>query len=162
MFFLIIVPLHPVGIYAGILERVVAVVDDEIILLSEFEEYRASVRESDGSFSDKVLIDRMINRMLLLREARKFGLMQDGENLKDDKGIVREYIQRRIKAFIHIPFDEIELYYKDNLISYTDKEFYDVKDEIEEYLVSRELVKRLQKNVAELRRNAYIRIQLED
>ncbi len=157
---MLVVSLCPLSSYAEILERVVAIVDDEVILLSELKEYRGSGKESDVS-SDEVLINQMINRMLLLREARKFGLMQDGVQMKDDQGIVREYIQRRIKAFIHIPFDKIEIYYKDNLISYTDKEFYDVKDEIEEYLVSRELVKRLQKAVSELRQDAYIRIQLE-
>ncbi len=152
----------PVCIHAVVLERVVAIVDDEVILKSEFVTYHKSAAASDSELSDEAVINQMINRLLFLREAGKLGIKQSIEKPENEDIIVREYIDRRIKAFIHVSYDDIKAYYNDNLISYTDKEFYDVKDEIEEYLVSRELIKRLQKYVAELRRSAYIRIQLEE
>jgi len=151
-----------VCISAEVLERVVAIVDDKVVLLSEFEETLLSAGDGRNIYTKKDVINQMINRIILLREARKFGFKKSIEDPEDAKAVVKEYIDRRIKAFIHIPYDQIESYYNENRGVFEKKEFYDVKDEIEEYLVSQELVKRLREYIEEQRNKSYIRIQLED
>lgn len=160
--FLIISMLFPLLSHSEVLERIVAIVDDDVVLLSEYEKALGSARESDSEVSGETVINKMINRLILLRAAKKVRFGLDGEIPKDNELIIREYIDRRIKAFIHIPFDEIRSYYISNKTIFAGREFYDVKDEIEKYLIAEELVKRLREFIEERRMNSHIRIQMED
>jgi len=157
--------LSPSFINAEVIERVVAIVNDEVILLSELERaYQTAVNSNEKKTKLEVL-NEMINKLLLLQEAKKFKLMRfpvpPGEQHEEEK-IIKEYIERRIKAFIHIPFEEIESYYLKNKNLFGDKEFYEVRDEIEGYLIRERLKKKLSEHIQELRKKSYIRIQLED
>jgi len=141
------------------IERVVAIVDDEIVLLSEFKEALSTSRASGERLSDDEVINQMINRIILLGEAKKFGLHRSGGGHDSVNSIINEFINRRIKAFIHIPYDDIESYYYENE-NLQKEEFYVVKDEIEQLLVSQELVNRLSEYIKERRQKSYIRVQL--
>lgn len=143
--------------HAEVLDRVVAIVDDEAIMLSEFNEVFQKAENSKKGITEEEILDGLINRILLLKQAKKFGLTG-----KDDNTLINEYIDRRLKAFIRIPFDEIELFYIKNKGSFKGKKFYDIRDEIEEYLIEEELNHRLIKHIQELREKAYIKIQLKD
>jgi hypothetical protein len=147
--------------YAEVLERIVAIVNDDIILFSELQ----SATESDSQVSrDKVLND-MIDNMLLLNEAEKYRISTPDKTNKietDDRVVVGEYIDRRIKALIHIPYEDIENYYQKNIDLYRDKAIIDVRDAIEEQLVEVELKIKLREHLEELRKKAYIRIQLNE
>lgn len=145
------------AIYAEVIERVVAIVDEEVILLSELDEAFQSAVNSGVKTTREEVLAGMINRILLLRQAKKFSL-----DKKDDNALINEYIENRLRPFIHIPFEEIELFYKNNMDAFGKKEFYDVRDEIEAYLIEKELNKRLIEHIKELRKKAYIRIQLEN
>ena len=141
-----------------------AVVNDDVILLSEFREAFRSVEESGEKISEENYLDEMINKLLLLKEAKKFSFYISNKSDKavmDEKAIINEYIDRRIKVFIRIPYDEIESYYSENKALFEGKEFYDVKDEIEEYLVGKELNTRVNEYIKDLRKKYYIRIQLK-
>ena len=72
--------ISPVYIAAEILERVVAIVDDEVVLLSEFEESVRLAEEAGERLSEELIINQIINKIILLREARKFGLIKNSEN----------------------------------------------------------------------------------
>ncbi len=144
-----------------VVERVVAIVDDEVVLLSEFNETFRVYEEAGENLTNEEVINQMINRIILLREAKRFGLNQDGRDRKFDNNTINEFIYRRIKAFIHVPFDDIKTYYN-NSEKYNGREFYDVKDEIEELLVSKELVKRLREYIREQRQKSFIRVQLTE
>lgn len=156
------------AVNAEVLERVVAIVDDEVVMLSEFNEAfqrafspqgeSAEAEKSGREITQDEVLDSLINRILLLKEAKKFNLAI--QTRKDDNALINEYIERRLRAFIRIPFDEIESFYKENKDSLKGKDFYDVKDEIEEYLIEEKLNKRLLNHIEELREKAYIRIQL--
>lgn len=151
--------IHPA--YGELVERVVAIVDDEAITLSEFKEAYQRVLDSGVAPSERLkyeVLDRMINRFLLLREAERIGMRRSGE---DDDTLLREYIDRRIRAFIHIPFKQIEDFYRENKDSFGGKEFHEVRSEIERYLTEKELNRRLIKHIKDLRARTYIRIQLE-
>ncbi|MBI4653812.1 MAG: hypothetical protein HY752_02295 [Nitrospirae bacterium] len=148
------------AVYAEVLERVVAIIDDEIILLSEFKETFQKMSDSGKEITEEEVLNGMINRILLLKEAKKFRtetiLGEDKENV-----LINEYIEKRLKAFIRIPPEDIELFYEKNKKSFDKKDFYDASDEIEIYLTEKELNKRLLNYIQELREKAYIRIQLE-
>jgi len=142
-----------------VLDRVVVIVNDEVILLTELKN-EISVRKKHGSgLTAAGVLDDMINRLILLDEARKFML-----NIKtaDIDSAIELYVERRIKAMIHIPFEKLEAYYADNRELYGNKEFYDVKDEIESFMLENELRIRMLNHTQELRSKSYIRIQMED
>jgi hypothetical protein len=153
--------LSPAICSAETLERIVAIVDGDVVLMSEFEESFRSAEAAGKQLSQEAVINQMINRIILLREARRYGLAGKSGGGRDDDVVIEKFIDRRIKAFIHIPYAEIESYYNEH-DDFKGKEIYDVKDEIEELLISLELVKRLRKYVEESRRTAYIRIQLKE
>jgi len=105
----------------------------------------------------------MIDRLLLLKEARKFRLTSSDDEqgkVKDDKVIIKEYIDVRLKGFIHVPYEDVEYYYYQKRDSFSGKDFFDVRNEIEEYLIEQELNIKLLEYLEDLKRNAYIRVQL--
>lgn len=142
--------------HAEVLERVVAIVNDDVILLSEFREAVRAAR--DRGMTDHEILEEMINKLLLLKEARRFRI-QRGPH-KDPDSIIEEYIRKRIRPFIRISFEEMEAYYLMNKERFGDREFYEVKDEIEAYLIEKELNKKVVEHIEELRKRAYIRIQV--
>jgi len=119
------------------LERIVAIVNNNVILLSEYEEAFQAAKKSDETVTEGQVLDEMINRLLILEQAKKFrlGTTENSAETVDDDKIISEYVDRRIKALIHIPIEEIESYYTNNKERYADKPFYEVKDEIEGQLV---------------------------
>ena len=148
------------SVRAEVVERVVAVVDDDVILLTEFREALRRVKESGEKADEKKIIEEMINEILLLEQAEKFSFSIKDIGAGDDE-IIRNYINKRIKALIYIPFREIEAYYYNNLEKYSEMDFDDVKKEIEKYLINMTLEIRLQEHIDELRENVRIRVQLD-
>lgn len=149
------------AVHGEVLERVVAIVNDDIILLSEFEITVDTARKADIMDSDEALLNEMINRLLLLKEAERLKIGKGSKKDADDNAVIKEYIDRRIKAFIHIPPDDIEYHYVWNREQFAGKEFYEVRDEIEKQLVDKVLSERLREYIKELRDGAFIRIQYE-
>ncbi len=149
----------PNAIEAETIERVVAIVNDDVILLSELDE--AMKRAGDKERIE--ILNEMIDRRLLLKEAERFiPVIKRGSYTKDNDTIIKEYINIRIRPFIRIPIKEIELYYIENRELFKGREFYDVKDEIEAMLSEEAVRQRLDEHLKELREKAYIRIQLGD
>lgn len=149
---------------AEVLDRVVAIVNEEVILFSEFRDVFKKAFEADSKKTDVDVLNEMIDRLLLLEQAKQFGLKNTVhfKTLRDNDAIIEEYINRRIKPFIRITEKEINSYYNENRELFSGKEFYDIRDEIEAYLIERRLELRLHEHTAELRRWSYIRVQLED
>ncbi len=150
--------------YAEVIERIVAIVNDDIILFTEFQSVLQSLKESDIPVSRDTVLNDMIDNMLLLNEAKKYSISVSDKTRKietDNSIVIGEYIERRIKALIHVPYEDIEHYYHMNIDSYRDKAIMDVRDEIEGRLVETELKIKLREHLQELRKKAYIRIQVE-
>ncbi len=149
------------AVYAEVIERIVAVVDDDVILLSEFKETLQAAMSAKKSAAEEEVLQGMINRLLLLKEAKKFRIEPLSEK-ENENMLINDYIEKRIKSFIRIPDEEIELFYKQNKNSFDNKEIFDVRDEIESYLTEKALNKRLLEHIEELRKKAYIRTQLSE
>lgn len=150
---------HALGVtcYAGIIERVVAYVDDSAITMSEYEERYEKMKNAVGSITEREVIDSMINRALILKEAKKIKLEA---NSTDD--IMAEYIDIKIKALIIIKEEDINRFYSANLSSFGGKEYSVVRDNIEAYLFELETNKKLKKHLEELRESAEIKIMLTE
>ena len=127
--------------------------DDEAITNSELQEqYLETLKITPDITKDEVL-NTMINRILILREARKYRI----ERPSPDE-VIKEYIDLKERAFIRVPETEIEKYYKENSGMFSGKEYDDVRDDIEQYLIEKELNVRLKETLRELRKTAYIKI----
>jgi ribosomal protein S13 len=143
------------AIYAAIIDRVVAYVDNTAITLSELElKYEMTCKITPGISKEEVL-NTMINRLLLLKEARKMRL----EAFSEDE-LLKEYIDLKIKTFIQINENEIEDFFQKNIRNFQNREFEDVSEEIEKYLIEAELNRRLKSHINELREKACIKTQL--
>ncbi len=152
--FLLLFALRPL-LYAEIKDCVVAFVDDTAITLSEFEEeYSKSMKVTPDITKEEVL-NAMVNRVLLLREAKKIRLEAP---TKDE--LLKEYIDLRIRPFIKIKEEEVLDFYQKHIEDFQGKEFETVREEIENYLTEAELNRVLKVHIDELRKKAYIKIQL--
>ena len=162
----------PTYIHSEVLDRVVAIVDDEAVMLSELnlayqraflpQGESASAENSKTDITQEEVLNGLINRVLLLKHAKKFSHSIQTRNDYDENTLIKEYIEKQLKTFIRIPFEEIEQFYEKNKEKFGSKDFYDVRDEIEELLIEKELNRRLIKHIEELRKNAYIKIQLTE
>jgi len=151
LFFIFLIA--PAGDAQGFSDRVAAFVDDEAITDSELQaQYQETLKITPDITRDEVL-NTIINRILILREARKYRI----EKPSPDE-VIKEYIDLKERAFIRVPETEIEKYYEENSDKFRGKEYDDVRDEIEQYLIEKELNVRLKETLRELRKTAYIKI----
>ncbi len=156
IFLSLLIALCPDFCYAEIIDRVVAFVDDRAITMSELENnYKDTVKLMPGIKKEEVL-NTAINRILLLREARKLRIEAPTKD-----AIIQEYIELKLKAIIKITEEDLKEFYEKNRNEFGNVEFDDVRDKIENYLIEKEVNRRLEKHIEELRSRAYIKIQLE-
>lgn len=142
---------------AEVIDRVIAFVDDEAITLSEFEQdYKAAVKKLPDIKKEEVL-NTKINRMLLLREAKKLRI--EGANQDD---VIREYIELKLRTFIKITEEDLRAFYEQNRKEFGKTDFDNVRERIEEYLAEKEVNARLKKHIEDLKAKAYIKIQLNN
>ncbi len=156
-----LVPCHSLLIasvsHAGIHDRVVAFVDNQAITLSELDErYRSTVNLSPGVTKAEVL-NTMINRVLLLREAKQYRIEAATE---DD--VMREYIDLKMRAFIRVSEADLERFYEEHRSEFSGKDYEDVREEIEQFLAEKALNEKLKAIIQELRDRAYIKIFLPE
>src|SRR4030043_990021 len=140
---------------SAIKDRVVAFVDNTAITLSELNEvYTESLKHTPDITKEEVL-NTMLNRLLLLREAKKLRL----EAASEEK-LLQEYTDLKIRPHIRIKEEEVSDFYQKHINDFQGKEFEAVREEIEHYLAERELNQLLKNYINELRKKAYIKIQL--
>ncbi len=140
---------------AEIFDRVVACVDDQAITLSEFQEQFNSAKKLTPDITGEEVLDTMINRLLLLREAKKYMI-----EAPSNEEMLNEYIDLKVRAFIRVSEKDIEEFYGANKDKFKGKDYDDVREEIEKYLTEKELNERLKETLKKLRKNAYVKMQL--
>ena len=140
---------------ADLRDRVVAFVDNDAITLSELEERYAHALQITPDITKEEVLNTMVNRLLLLREARKIKL----EALNED-ALLQEYIDLKIKAFIRVNEEEIVNFYEGNIEDFQEKELDMVRDEIENVLIEKALNERLKLHINELREKSCVKMQL--
>jgi ribosomal protein S13 len=143
------------GVSAAIRDSVVAFVDNIAITASDLEARYADTVKVDPAITREEVLSTMVNRTLMLREAKKMRL----EAASEDE-LLKEYINLKIKAFIRIKDEEIADFYNKHIGDFKGKELDAVRDKIEEYLTEKELNKRLEAHIKELRQKACVQVQL--
>lgn len=141
---------------AEIFDRVVAFVDDQAITLSELQEQFGRTKKLTPDITEEEVLNTMINRLLLLREAKKYNIEAPSK-----EEILNEYIDLKVRAFIRVSDNDIEEFYADNKDKFAGRGYEEVREEIEKYLSERALNTRLKETLKELRKKAYVKIQLE-
>ena len=89
-------------LHAGIQDRVVAFVDNAAITLSDLEEKYAETLKATPNITKEEVLNTMVNRTLLLREAKRFRLEAPSE-----EELLKEYVDLKLRAFIRIRDQEI-------------------------------------------------------
>lgn len=138
---------------AELVDRVAAFVDDRAITLREFEETYERTKKVKPDITPEEVLNTSINRILLLREARKLKM----EAATDDE-LMREYIELKIRALIRLKDEEVREFYNRNVSEFKGAPYEEVRDKIEEYLTEREINTLLKRHIEELRSKAYIKI----
>jgi ribosomal protein S13 len=97
----------------------------------------------------------MINRILLIREARKIRLKSERED-----ELLKEYVELKIRSFIRINDEDVRNFYNAHASDFPEKDIDELREDIENYLIERELNKRLKEHIDSLRNNACVKVQL--
>jgi len=139
---------------AGMQDRVVAFVDNTAITLSDLEAKYAETLKATPNITTMEVLNTMVNRTLLLREAKRFRLEAPSE-----EELLKEYIDLKIRAFIRIRDQTIADFYQQHLIDFQGKELDEVRDQIETYLIEHELNQRLKSHIDELRGKSCVKVQ---
>ena len=154
-FILILQYLLPTPCSFGFSDKVVAFVEDDAITLSEFQQQYRNAKKLLPDIKEEEVINTMINRRLILRDAKKYRIEAPTED-----EITREYIDLKVRAFIKVGDQDVVDFYKQNISQFSGKDFEDVRDEIEKYLTEKDLNERLKETIKELRKDVYLKIQL--
>jgi len=144
-------------LFAGLRERVVAYVDNTAITLTELDKKYAEAVQVTPAITREEVLNTMINRILLIREARKIRLKAERED-----ELLKEYVDLRIRSFIRIKDDEIRNFYQEHAADFPEKDLDELREDIENYLIEQELNIMLKKHINDLRNNACIKIQLDE
>lgn len=142
-------------LFASIKDRVVACVDNTAITLSELEGVCSELQKVTPNLTKEEVLNTMVNRILLLREAKKIRLEAPSED-----ELLKEYIDLKIRIFIKIKEEDVLDFYQKHIEDFQGKEFETVREEIENYLTEAELNRLLKMHIDELRKKVYVRIQL--
>ncbi|MFZ5906169.1 MAG: hypothetical protein ACOYVJ_02010 [Nitrospirota bacterium] len=142
---------------AEIRDRVVASIDNTAITLSDLEEKYAETVTVLPDVTRTEVLNTMINRLLLVREAHKIRLEASSQD-----ELLREYIDLKIRAFIRIRDEDALSYFEANRAAFGEKQFDEVREEIEHYLTERELNNRIRLHIAELKEKACINIRFHE
>lgn len=134
-------------------DSVAAFVDDQALTVSELQQQYERTRSVTPDISINEVLQTMINRILLIREAKKYRI-----EAPTQEEILSEYIDLKIRAFIRISDAQIEEFYWANESRFSGRQIEDVGDEIEQYLSEKEVNVRLREMIDQLRRDSYIRI----
>lgn len=142
---------------AELIEATVAVVEDEVITLSEFNERYEIMKKSFPRISKKEVLEMIINRLLLLREARLSRIAESRRlSPAEEDRIIEEYIEIKIRSSIRISEEEIHKYYETHKVEFRDRPFQDVAEKIEVLLIEKRTNEFLKEHIEELKKKAYI------
>lgn len=147
---------------AELLDRIVAVVNNEVILLSELQDGIEKSNAAGYEKSESQILNELVDRTLLLEQALKFriGIQTYQQDDESARKLIDDYINRRVKAFVHVPFEEIERYYNSHRHEFGDRDVYEVWDEVEGRLRTELMQIKINEHLDQLRKEAYIRIQV--
>lgn len=141
------------GTNAKMLDEVVAFVDTEAITATELERNFKTSSTLNPEISRTQVLEMMINRLILLREAKRLRLEAETDNK-----LIEQYIDLKIRTFITISREDLRGEYESVKDEVGGRQFDEVKDVIEKYMVEREVNDRIRQLLEGLRNKAHIKI----
>jgi len=132
---------------ARMIDRVVAYVDDYAITQSEVEQKYREMHQVNEEVTYENTLQTIINRTLLITEAKKYRLESDTPD-----GLIEKDIDLKIRATVKIPEDSVMGYYEENREHFAGKDYEDEREEILRYLTEKRVNERLREQLLELRR----------
>lgn len=142
---------------AKIIDRIAAYVNDTAITCSEVKENYEKTKKTMPDITVKDVIISMINRQLLIDDAKRLRLEAENED-----AMLKLYIDIKIGALIFIKEEDILNFYNEHLSEFEGKEYLSVRDEIEKYLFHLEMNKRIKEHLENLWLKSDIKIFLTD
>ena len=79
---------------------------------------------------------------------------------RTEDALVNEYVELRVKSGVRIKESDLEDFYRGNEKEFKGEGYEAVRDRIEEYLVEKETNRVLKAHLEELRKRAYVRINM--
>lgn len=154
-FFLILVFLLAAAapLRAEVIDRTVAFVNDDAILLSDLDNAYQKTHAIDPSITKDDVLQTLINRKVLLQDAQKFFPGPQDEDL-----LLKEYIDLKVRAYIRVPEQEVRAYYDRNKAKFDGLPYEKARDQIETLLEEREVNRKLASQIADLRARAWIKV----
>lgn len=155
--YIIISLIHSIS-YADtiVIDRLVAYVDDYAITLSELDMQFEKMSKVSPSITKKEVIESIINKILLLKEAKKLRL-----DFSTEEDLINHYLEMAIRSRLTIKEEEVFDFYKKNVQSAKNEDYFDLKDQIEKYLLEQQFNTLLKKHIDELRQKANIRVFID-
>ncbi len=152
LFIVLVLLFIPCIVSAAVLDRVVAFVGSDAIMLSELRANVARARAVVPDITDMEVLNTMINRKLLAVEAKKYFPEEN-----DEDALVRDYMDLKIRALVTIPEKDIRDYYNKNKANFGNVGFEQVRGQIEKLLEEKEVNRRLRDQIQDLRARAWIK-----
>jgi hypothetical protein len=140
-----------------LIDRVVAVVDNNAITLSALRENYEKTKKAQPEITMAEVLQTMVSRLLLLNDAKRLKF-----EAKTDEEMMNLYIEMKVKAFVQVKEAEMEEYYRQHEKELKDAPYESVRDKIEEVLTEKEINRLLKQHVEELRKKAYVKIELDE
>lgn len=155
--YIIISLIHSIS-YADtiVIDRLVAYVDDYAITLSELDMQFEKMSKVSPSITKKEVIESIINKILLIKEAKKLRL-----DFSTEEDLINRYLEMAISSRLTIKEEEVFDFYKKNFQSAKNEDYFDLKDQIEKYLLEQQFNTLLKKHIDELRQKANIRVFID-
>ena len=141
---------------AGVIDRVVAYVDDRAITERELDAVHQRALSSGLRPTRAETLEKLINRILLVGEALKLRVEGTGED-----ELIHEYIDLKVRAFITLRESDVRQYYDENSWKYKGASYESIKDDIRLLLEEKAVNARLRRHLEKIRERADIRIMLE-
>ncbi len=143
----------PLPLHAELINTVVAFIDDQAITLRDFEDYYTIAKKFHTDITPEKALETLINRLILLREARRLKLKGSTE---DD--IINTYIDIKVRAFVRVSEEEINRFYEANKEKMKDVPLQDVRQQIENLLIEKKVNNLLKIHLRKLKEKSYIKI----
>jgi hypothetical protein len=142
-------------VHAKSIDRVVAYVNDKAITERELNKVHATAIASKEAQSKHESLDLLINRIILIAEARKLRLAG-----KNNDQLIEQYINIKVKAFVSIREDDVLRYYNENRKHYADTTYEEVKLQIRKLIEDETIRSRLKHHLRLIRKRANIQIMI--
>lgn len=138
-----------------VVDSVVAAVDDIAITERDLNEKYEEMQLINNSITRVKTLQTMINRVLLIKDAKRFRM----ESASDDE-LIDQYIDLKIRSTIKVTEKEVQEYYDKHKDNFSGKDLNAVSDEIVRYLTELKVNSRLTDSLKILRKKSEVIINI--